>query len=332
MENPRYNQDSEYDYDLYDDDYVGPEATNLGLPPGQLALIIGVNAVISLVISISVVLLAGRSAGPGEVALSVTDETTLATGGETTTTITPSTSTAPEAAAQTTPGLESTPIETVPYTVETGDTLSLIAAKFSVSVYDLMVVNGLSDQDFIQAGQNLIIPLSGVPSPTPTFTTVPLSTETPLPFDPPTPIPDEAAIPAEPAATVGPSPTPTNTPIPTLSPVPTLTPAPFEEIEVVVSEVIAPGDLAREAVVILNRGAGVSLKDWTLEGSSLGIFQFPDIFLFSGGSIRIHTAAGENTASDLYLSQGQPAWQPQTTVILTDNKGTEISRFTASGQ
>jgi hypothetical protein len=64
----------------------------------------------------------------------------------------------------------------------------------------------------------------------------------------------------------------------------------------------------------------------------LGIFQFPDIFLFSGGSIRIHTAAGENTASDLYLSQGQPAWQPQTTVILTDNKGTEISRFTASGQ
>jgi hypothetical protein len=101
---------------------------------------------------------------------------------------------------------------------------------------------------------------------------------------------------------------------------------------VVVSELIAPGDLPRETVVILNQGAGVSLKDWTLEGSSLGIFQFPDVFLFSGGSIRIHTAAGENTASDLFLSQGEPAWEPGATVILNDNKSVEISRFTAPAQ
>jgi hypothetical protein len=61
----------------------------------------------------------------------------------------------------------------------------------------------------------------------------------------------------------------------------------------------------------------------------LGIFIFPDIFLFSGGSIRIHTASGQNTPSDLYLNQGEPAWPPGTTIILSDANGNEISRFTA---
>lgn len=328
MDDPRYNQDPEYEYDTYDyDDYAPPQVTNIGLPPSQLVLILGVNAVVSLIISISVVLLAGRTAAPGEVALPLTAEPEALT--PLSETITGTVSAATGSAA---PAEASTPIETVPYTVEAGDTLSLIAAKFSVSVFDLMVANGLSDQDFIQAGQTLTIPLGGVPTPTPTFTVEPLPTETPLPFDPPTPIPTNAEIPAEPAAIVGPSPTPTNTPLPSPSPVPTLTAAPIEEIDVVVSELIAPGDLPRETVVILNQGAGVSLKDWTLEGSSLGIFQFPDVFLFSGGSIRIHTAAGENTASDLFLSQGEPAWEPGATVILNDNKSVEISRFTAPAQ
>jgi hypothetical protein len=56
--------DSKYEPVEYDefDDYRDSNVTNVGLPAGQLALIIGVNAVISLVISISVVLLpAARS-------------------------------------------------------------------------------------------------------------------------------------------------------------------------------------------------------------------------------------------------------------------------------
>ena len=85
--------------------------------------------------------------------------------------------------------------------------------------------------------------------------------------------------------------------------------------------------MRRETLVILNSGAGTSLSEWKLEGSSLGIFVFPDMFLFSGGSIRIHTSAGENTASDLYLNQGEAAWPPGTTIILSDDKNVEISRF-----
>ncbi len=81
-------------------------------------------------------------------------------------------------------------------------------------------------------------------------------------------------------------------------------------------------------MTILNRGAGTSLMNWKLSGSPLGNFVFPDIFLFSGGSIRIHTSAGQNTPSDLYLGQGEAAWPPGATVILTDAAGKQISQLT----
>jgi LysM repeat protein len=323
MDDPRY--DPEYEYNDYDDyEHVG--VTNVGLPAGQLALIIGINAVISLIISISVVLIAGWQVLPGDVATPVAgagDVTIEGVEGEQ-----PEAGAPSEAGGEAGTSAESTPIQTVTYVVEPGDTLSLIAEKFAVSVSDLMIANGLTNQDFIQAGQELIIPVGGLATPTSTFTPMPTPTDTPLPFEPPTPLPTEAEVPTEPVATVGPSPTPTNTSTPTLSPIPTSTPAPFGEISVVIDEVISPGDLRRETLVILNNGAGTSLSEWKLEGSPLGIFVFPDIFLFSGGSIRIHTSAGENTASDLYLNQGEAAWPPDTTIILSDDKNVEISRFT----
>ena len=330
MEDPKYNQEPEYEYDDYEYDYdEPPQPASLGLPPGQLALIIGVNAVLSLIISIAVVLIAGRSNIPSDV--------TALVGGDEGTTETEAEANAPPTGEDVAADLEpvagistqSAQVDSVDYTVEGGDTLSSIASKFSVSVFDIMVANGLTDEDFIQAGQSLVIPLGGLPTATPTFTVVPLPTDTPLPFDPPTPIPTGAEIPPEPAATVGPSPSPTNTPIPpSPTPIPTSTPPAVEEINIVVNEIIGAGDLGQETVVILNQGAGTSLKDWTLEGSNLGIFLFPDVFLFSGGSIRIHTGDGENTASDLYLGQENAAWEPDSVIILNDNKNSEISRFT----
>jgi LysM repeat protein len=289
-----------------------------------LALIIGVNAVIALVISISVVLIANRQVLPGDIA--ALPGTTRDANVEVQADNLPSSGQADS--EETPPPGESTPIQSIIYSVEVGDTLSGIAQKFAVSVSDIMIANGLTNQDFIQVGQELIIPVGGLATPTSTFTPVPLPTDTPLPFDPPTPLPADVELPPEPAATVGPSPTPTDTSTPTPTLIPTSTPAPFGEINLVISEVIGPGDFRRETLVILNKGAGTSLANWKLEGSSLGIFVFPDVFLFSGGSIRVHTSAGENTASDLYLNQGEAAWPPDSTIILTDDKGVEVSRFT----
>ena len=58
-------------------------------------------------------------------------------------------------------------MQSVTYVVEPGDTLGLIAEKFSVAVSDLMLANNLTNKDFIQIGQELVIPLGGVTAGTP---------------------------------------------------------------------------------------------------------------------------------------------------------------------
>lgn len=321
-------EDTGYDeYEYPDEDYRSSGVTSVGLPASQLALIIGVNAVISLIISISVFLIAGRQVSPADVAALAA--AAVGEGG------TPATAPAasPETGVNSQVTPEVTPIQSVTYVVESGDTLSLIAEKFSVPLFDLMIANGLTN-DFIQAGQELVIPLGGLPTATPTFTPVPIPTDTPLPFEPPTRLPEGVVVPPEPVVTVGPSPTaaPSPTPVPpTPTLIPTFTPAPLNEVNVVIDEVAGVGDLHQETLIILNRGAGTSLKDWKLEGSPLGIFIFPDIFLFSGGSIRVHTTAGENTPSDLYLNQGEPAWPPGTTILLTSASNTDIFSFKVPG-
>ncbi|HEX2100078.1 MAG TPA: LysM domain-containing protein, partial [Candidatus Synoicihabitans sp.] len=50
------------------------------------------------------------------------------------------------------------PKEGITYTVQRGDTLSSIAAKFKASVKDIQNANRLSDAGNIQVGQNLFIP------------------------------------------------------------------------------------------------------------------------------------------------------------------------------
>ncbi len=330
MDNPRYDPEDEFDdYEIYRDS----ELTSVGLPPSQLALIIGVNAVISLIVSVVVVLIANRQVFPGDIATPTAGGDVAAV--ETTQTGSQPGSEAGDAGQEALP--ESTPIQSVTYVVEAGDTLGLIAEKFSVSLFDLMIANGLNNEDFIQVGQELVIPLGGLPTATPLFTPVPIPTETPLPFDPPTPLPEEADVPPEPAATVGPSPTLTSTNAttvtatampPTSTPLPTSTPVSFDQINVAIKEIIGAGDLLQETVIILNQGAGVSLNEWKLEGSPLGIVVFPDIFLFSGGSIQIHTTAGQNTPSDLYLNLSEAAWPPGSIVTLNDGDGNEVAEFT----
>lgn len=329
MDNPKFETD--YDYEEYET-YRDPQVTSVGLPPGQLALIIGVNAVISLIISVAVVLIANRQVFPGDIATPSAREATATF--EAGATVGLADTAAVTETAELTP-TSAAPLESVTYVVQAGDTLTSIADRFSVSLFDLMLANGLTNQDFIQINQELVIPLGGLPTATATFTPVPIPTETPLPFDPPTPLPEGASVPREPAATVGPSPTPSPTPVvtstvggPTPTFIPTPTQPPLGELNIVITEASGVGELFQETVVILNQGAaGVSLNGWKLQGSSLGVFIFPDIVLFSGGSIRVHTAAGQNTPSDLYLNQGEPAWPPGSTVILEDAEGNEISRL-----
>jgi LysM repeat protein len=87
-----------------------------------------------------------------------------------TVTLTPVPPTATPSASPTpaTPTDTPTPEGPLTYIVEIGDTLGSIAERFGVELLVLMAVNGITDPNSIQVGQELTIPPAGSELPTPT--------------------------------------------------------------------------------------------------------------------------------------------------------------------
>ena len=104
-----------------------------------------------------------------------------------------------------------TPAPPVTYTVQVGDTLSEIAARFGVTLAALIEANDITDPRLIRPGRVLIIPVPGATVvasvSTPTWTPIAVSTET---------TGTATATPTKSSST----PTPTNTPKPTATPTP----------------------------------------------------------------------------------------------------------------
>lgn len=339
------------DYDEFDSfqphdaEYIEEGDEGLGPPPHQASVtvslswqqilfILTVNAIIALIISLAVVIIASPRlpSGPGApvppgTAVAEVERTPAAEAVSETSQAQPppsatlvSSTGAAIPAAQPKPGEAlptETPVEPTVYIVQPGDTLGSIARKFEVSLEDLMVANGITNPDYVQVGQELLIPIGGLLPATPTVTPVPVPTDTPLPFNPPTPLPSGTAPPAEPAATVGPTPTP----------VPTLPSASGSEIRLFL-EVFNPGDLANERVQIVSQGAFVRLTGWTLSDEAGNVYIFPDFSLWGGGAINVHTTDGSNTTTDLYWGQPNAVWEAGDRVTLSDADGTVITVYT----
>lgn len=289
-----------------------------GLATRQVVFILAANAFISLLISWAMV----RCAAPAvpSVEQAATASTPLAQQSDATPVADVSGSaeglspaSAPTEARQTraTP----TPAGPITYIVQAGDTLSSIAARFQVSLEDLMRANGLDNPDYLMLGQQLIIPVGGLPSVTPTFTPLPSSPATPLPFEPPTPLPPDASPPVIPAATLLPTPTP----------VPTLTPVPASEVRISIT-VLNPGDVTKETVYLVNQGLYVRMRGWTLSNDREATYTFPEFGLGgNGAAVHVHTTVGTDTATDLYWGRTAAAWNVGDTVILRDTEGRVIA-------
>lgn len=264
----------------------------------EMLTLIGINAVLSLIISLGVVMVWDAVKQP--------PTATPALGVEATATAT-LTSARPTATFTARPG------EPVTYRVQPGDTLLTIAAQFNVTVENIMAINNLEDPNFIQVGQELIIPVGGLPEPTPTTTS---EASTP---EPPSPQPTDTP---EPTATSQPEATPTGTP----TPLPVTPPA--TEPEVVIREILGTGVLADEAVFIFNGGRSVLMEGWTLTDAQENVYSFPNLFLGAGGSVRVYTAAGSNSATDLYWGLETPVWgEPGDVATLRDESGLVIATF-----
>lgn len=171
------------------------------------------------------------------------------------------------------------PDETI-HVVQAGDTLGNISRTYDVSMEDIMTANGITDPNRLSVGQRLLIPVGGLPTPTPQPSPTPTSDA------PPTPIATE--------------------------------PAPEGDAQVEITDVIGAGQLAAEAVQLVNNGSRqIALQGWQLVSEQGVIYTFGQVTLFGDGAgIMIHTAVGQDRATDLYWNRDTAVWQPGDTVTL----------------
>jgi LysM repeat protein len=186
------------------------------------------------------------------------------------------------------------------YTVKAGDTLSGIAQAYEVSIQDIVAANNLANPDVLNVGQELIIPGH-------------FATPVAPPPDAPASAPSESSPTVE---SVPPSPAPA---------LPTLTPSGPSVVEV--TQVLGAGRLAAEVVIVHNRGGLTSLAKWTLSDAEGNVFIFPSLSLFIDGEVRVHSAVGQNTPTDLYWGRTAPAWQSGELITLKDAEGNRVDTY-----
>jgi LysM repeat protein len=172
------------------------------------------------------------------------------------------------------------------HTVRAGDTLGSISRFYDVPLADIVEVNSLVNPNVLNVGQQLIIPVGGIPTPTPEPT---------------------------PTATISVLPSPIAT-------------EPWDEgnVEITISEVIGAGRLTEEAIAIANLGSRpLALLGWKVLNELGHVYTFGQVTLFGeGAAILLHTEAGRDGPSDLYWGLDQPVWRPGDTVRLIDSEGT----------
>ncbi len=94
------------------------------------------------------------------------------------------------------------------------------------------------------------------------------------------------------------------------------------DVKVNIVSVIGAGMAASEIVVIQNVGTGpLVLTGWRLKDRQGNSYTFPQLTLYPDGTVQVHTAAGEDTAVDLYWGRKDPAWSPGELVGLYDMGG-----------
>lgn len=241
-----------------------------------MALIV-VNALISLIVSLTVTLAFARYlAAPQTQPTAVT----VAEAGET-----------PVGQPTSEPQATAATVQVVAtYVVQSGDSLSSIAYRHGISVDALRRANDIDDANYITLGQTLVIPLGGTPL----------------------------------------EPTATPRAVPTVAPV--LTPG-SEAVPVAIDSVNASASTGDEYLTLVNRGAqGVALEGWTLDDGNGHVYTFPNLFLWRSGTVLVHTAAGTDSATDLYWGLSESVWsKPGEKAVLRDAQGSVVSELQVGG-
>lgn len=256
----------------------------------QMLVVIIVNALLSCAISIAVVLVA-FNLGLTRTFAAPTPYVIVAA------TATP----APPATDTPTP-LPLPSMATEVYQVQSGDTFLGIALQLGVDLDVLRALNGGIDPDRLFVGQELLAPLGSLPTATPTLTVEP-----------------------SPTVATTPTATPTTTPIVVRAMLATTTSVAAPTIV----EVLAPGELDGEAVVLGNDTADpLPLRNWSLASADGRRYLLPRFTLAPGGRVTINSRLGVDDPQNLFWGQTEPAWTLPTVVELLDPSGALVATLT----
>ena len=178
------------------------------------------------------------------------------------------------------------------HTVEPGESLSAISDIYGVSMQEIMEANGLLNENFIQVGQQLLIPIGGVVAQPEAVDETGAGTATPIGVPP--------------------------TPIPTV-------PLTDGEADLVISSFNGVGEITAENILIVNNGTRtVDINGWQVREETGAVYTFGQgATLFGGGAgLQLFTGIGEDTTTRRYWGQSQSIWQSGEIVQIFDAEGT----------
>ncbi|HEX7621666.1 MAG TPA: lamin tail domain-containing protein [Anaerolineales bacterium] len=100
--------------------------------------------------------------------------------------------------------------------------------------------------------------------------------------------------------------------------IPTIAPG---SVNVDIVSVAGTGALESESVFLQNNGgAAIPLTGWTLKDGLGSTYTFPQLTLYPGGVVQVHSGPGIDTAADLYWERSAPVWKSGELVALYDTK------------
>jgi len=85
--------------------------------------------------------------------------------------------------------------------------------------------------------------------------------------------------------------------------------------------VIGAGALADERIIIQNNGTHeLDLTGWSLTDNLGNTYTFPQLTLFPGVKVQLHTMPGQDSPTDLYWGRSAPVWISGELAALYDTK------------
>jgi hypothetical protein len=85
--------------------------------------------------------------------------------------------------------------------------------------------------------------------------------------------------------------------------------------------VTGTGVLADESVIIQNSSdTPLVLTGWTLKNSQEITYTFPQLTLYPGGNIQVHTGSGTDSSANLYWAYSTPVWKSGELAALYDTQ------------